>query len=149
MSISVIIRYNDQFMLSLCKHKLGFRKEKEISHEEIEDFYKNTKLSSSENQIFKRYLERKEIRYVTRNSKLDNINYIILKHQNKLPINLSNRRDLEKVLKYSLTKKTKRVVLTLLGRTEQDTLSGKEIEKILRLLTPIYKKEKIKSLKKQ
>ena len=144
-SLSTICKIFDQFLLAVCKHKIGVRKEKELTKEEIRYFYENTKLKEEEKQIFVRYLSKKtSSQYNMRNSKLDNINYIILKYQNKLPINMTKKEDLEEALKYNLSQKTRKTVLSLLGKTEQDSLSGKEIEKIIRILTPIYLKEKEK-----
>lgn len=139
-------RIIDQVKLSVCKYKFGFRKEFSFKKEEIELFYQNyyEQLSKEEKIKFDRYLSNNSRRIMQyRNYWADNINYIMLEKTGNLPFDLAKMKpsEIELLLnnkKLVLSRKTKDILLSILGKSEKDMMSGKDKLKVFRILRPIY-----------
>ena len=97
--------------------------------------------------IIRRIVKNDNVFIHYRNHWFDSVNYIMLEKMQKLPFILEDATNykIEEILtnrNLKLSKKTRKVLLIYIGKSEKDMMSGKELLKIFRILKPFY----IKSL---
>lgn len=140
----------NKIKLAVCKYRIGYRKEIYFNEEEIALFYQKyyDKLNKDEKvKIRRRIVKNDNVFIHYRNHWFDSVNYIMLEKMQKLPFILEDATNykIEEILtnkNLKLSKKTRKVLLMYIGKSEKDMMSGKELLKIFRILKPFY----IKSL---
>lgn len=135
-----------EVMISVCKYRLGYRKEVQLSQEDIKSFYEKHKKSLTylEAIKFERVLANHEKRILfSRNHRLDSVHYIILEKEGKLPFQ-GRKEQCIKILNLPdihLSTKEREYLYQILGKTKRDSLTGREKLKVLKILKKIEEKK--------
>lgn len=131
-----------EFMISICKYRMGIKKDNTFSHEQIVDYYNRhkNKLSKENLLAFLHYFDRyKKTTSLISTYVSDSITYLLLKEtkENRFKIYTTNRNEVLTILKnkkYRLDKKVRHSLMQLFDISEREFLTGQEINHVIRTL---------------
>lgn len=149
---TAILNAIQEVMLTVEYYKLGLRKSAAFTREDVKKYYKKHKdhISAQHMPFFHSYFRRvKRKRQLTASKSFisPTIQYLLLQEQGKEIVTLDSltQEQAIKILKTShkyLAKDAQRVIMTYFQIPYSVMLSGKEKQKVYRMLYPLYLKEK-------
>lgn len=136
-------------MLAVLKYKMGFRREKTFTYEQVIEYYKKYKqnLSQSELKCFDSFLTKTKnrIKLYNQASELsNNLKYLLLKEYDELIFSFekSSREDVIRILKdrhYNFSSRTKTILKKYYDISEREFMTSKEKLKVMRIFRNFYK----------
>ncbi len=130
------------YMISICKYRMGIKKNITFTHEQVVDYYERHEDSLRKERLllFSNYFSRYKKESSSNSTYIsDSIIYLLLQESmsNCFKVSTSNKKEVLNILrnkKHRINKKVRNSLMQLFDITERELLNGQEINHIIRTL---------------